>query len=268
MSVGERLLAARLDTGLTLEQIAGETKVSRWILDAIERDDLSRVPGGVFLRGYLTSFADAVGLEPADLLAAYAQEHPQPQPPVLPPPPEPTQHSDTSRWQIVAIAAIVLGVAVMGRHISHGDADPRPGPTSPPLVTAPQSVPKPETREAVPAATTGSGQSISPVDTSDAVHAAAPGAALVVAIHATDDAWIDATTDGERKAYRLFTRGEDLRLEAQKEIRLRVGNAGGVTYTINGKPARSIGGPGIVRDIVISPDTYTSLVAADAPFRP
>ena len=62
MSTGERLRRARLDAGKTLDQVAADTKIQLWILEAIERDDLSRVPGGIFVRGYLTAFARAVGV--------------------------------------------------------------------------------------------------------------------------------------------------------------------------------------------------------------
>ena len=62
MSVGERLRRGRLDARKTVEQVATETKIQLWILEAIERDDFSRVPGGVFIRGYLTAIACAVGV--------------------------------------------------------------------------------------------------------------------------------------------------------------------------------------------------------------
>ena len=86
MPVGERLRRARLERGASLGDIARETKIQSWILEAIERGDLSQVPGGVFVRGYLQSYARAIGLNPADILAAYTAEQPlpaEPQPPVL-----------------------------------------------------------------------------------------------------------------------------------------------------------------------------------------
>src|SRR4026207_1763144 len=77
MSTGERLRRARLDAGTTLGAGAADTNNQLWILEAIERDDLSRVPGGIFVRGYLTAFARAVGVSPSGVLAAYS---PKPSP--------------------------------------------------------------------------------------------------------------------------------------------------------------------------------------------
>ena len=50
-SVGERLRQAREQAGLTLSDVAARTRIQRWILEDIERDDLTRVPGGIFARG-------------------------------------------------------------------------------------------------------------------------------------------------------------------------------------------------------------------------
>jgi hypothetical protein len=84
-------------------------------------------------------------------------------------------------------------------------------------------------------------------------------APLVVQLHANNEVWIEADADGERKAYQLFEQGQDLRLEGQKEIRLIVGDAAAVSYTINGKPGRPLGGTGEVRQFVVSPANVESL---------
>src|SRR6185295_95409 len=86
MPVGERLRGARLERGLSLDDVSRDTKIQAWILDAIERDEISRVPGGIFIRGYLTSYARTVLLDPGEVLAAYSTEHPVP---MEPPPPAP-----------------------------------------------------------------------------------------------------------------------------------------------------------------------------------
>jgi hypothetical protein len=80
-----------------------------------------------------------------------------------------------------------------------------------------------------------------------------------VELHTTGEAWIEATADGERKAYRLFDEGETLQLEGQSQIRLLVGDAGAVRYTINGQPALPLGNAGDVRSVIISGDTIGRL---------
>ena len=276
MSTGERLRRARLDAGKTLEQVAAETKIQPWILEALEREDFARVPGGVFIRGYLTAFARAVRLNPSEILTAYSEETaPPPAPPVPSPPIDLNERPATPPWQYVAIAAIVLAGAVMWRNMARSNSDVATVPASSPAANvtaaAPRAAPAPApTRPTEPGATATAGAIPSnlPIDrdrgAAPATSSPSPTAAtapLVVQLHANNEVWVEATADGERKAYRLFEKGADFRLEARNEIRLLVGDAGALTYTINGKAAKSLGGPGIVRNVVISPRTMSSLTS-------
>ena len=75
MELGRRLREARERKGLTLTDIACRTNISLPVLDAIERGDVARVPGGFFIRARLRAFAGQVGLDPEQVLAAYLAEH-------------------------------------------------------------------------------------------------------------------------------------------------------------------------------------------------
>jgi cytoskeleton protein RodZ len=270
MSVGERLRRARLDAGKTLDQVAGDTKIQLWILEAIERDDFSRIPGGVFIRGYLTAVARAVGVNPSEILTAYSPEfapQPAPPPPVLPPP-DPNEVTRTPLWQYVVIVAMVLGAVVLWRNMTRTSHDIAAAPIPPAPVSAPPTtVPLPALPPAPPnqpaesgaTATTGATAPIAPVEPHEGDSAVAPSAPLIVQVHANEEVWIEADADGERKAYQLFEQGQELRVEGQKEIRLLVGDAAAVSYTINGKPGRPLGGTGVVRQFVVSPATVESL---------
>jgi len=270
MSVGERLRRARLDAGKTLDQLATDTKIQLWILEAIERDDFSRVPGGVFVRGYLTAFARGVGLNPSEVLTAYSPEiapQPAPPPPVLPPP-DPNEVTRTPLWQYAVIVAMVLGAMALWRNMTRTDHDMAAIPTSPPPVSAPTTpVPSPAQplasahlpAESGATATTGATPPTTPAEPHEGDPAVATNAPLIVQVHANGEVWIEADADGERKVYQLFEQGQELRLEGQKEIRLLVGDAAAVSYTINGKPGRPLGGNGVVRQFVVSPATVESL---------
>jgi cytoskeleton protein RodZ len=272
MSVGERLRRARLDAGKTLDQVAAETKIQLWILEAIERDDFSRVPGGVFIRGYLTAVARAVGVHPSEVLTAYSPETAPPPvappPPPPSPPPDPNEDAGTPLWQYVVIVAMVLVAAVVWRNMTRSNLDIAAAPTLPPPVSAPPTtLPPPapppasenQPTESGATATSGATSPTAPAEPHDGDAAATTNAPLVVQLHANDEVWIEADADGERKVYQLFEPGQDLRLEGQKEIRLLVGDAAAVSYTINGKPGRPLGGTGVVRQFVISPANVESL---------
>src|SRR6202163_2631817 len=63
-NLGKKLREAREHRGVSLRQIADSTKIAVSILDALERNDISKLPGGIFGRAFVRSFATEVGLDP------------------------------------------------------------------------------------------------------------------------------------------------------------------------------------------------------------
>jgi len=62
-SVGERLRVAREEKGLSLEDIAAQTRIPRRHLEAIETADWDRLPAPTYTIGFARSYASAVGLD-------------------------------------------------------------------------------------------------------------------------------------------------------------------------------------------------------------
>ena len=254
-TAGARLRQAREQAGLTLHDVAEQTKIQRWILTAIEEGDLSRVPGGIFIRGYVTSYARAVGLDDERLWAEYRAETDTRivEPEAVETPPE--VRSSRPVWTIVAIAAAVVVTVVLWRNISRSNPD-----------TTNVALPQPAQRasEAVPVAATSGRrpEAVVVVDSTKGDSATLPSVPLVIKLNASSDVWVEAKADGEQRIYRLVTAGEHLTVDARREVILRIGDASAVTYTINGAPGRPLGGPGVVREIVVSADSYRSLLAS------
>lgn len=62
--LGARLRRAREERKLPLKDIAARTKISSAALEALERNDLSRLPGGIFGRAFVRAYALELGLDP------------------------------------------------------------------------------------------------------------------------------------------------------------------------------------------------------------
>ena len=73
---GEKLRLAREGSGLSLEAIAQGTKIGVSLLASLERGDCSRWPGGVYSRGYVRSYAQAVGLDPKAISEEFCERFP------------------------------------------------------------------------------------------------------------------------------------------------------------------------------------------------
>ncbi len=62
-SVGARLKLARESKRVTLRQIANTTRIAVSALDAIERDDVKKLPGGIFARSFVRAYASELKLD-------------------------------------------------------------------------------------------------------------------------------------------------------------------------------------------------------------
>ena len=76
-SVGRRLREARERKGISLAEIANATKISAGVLAALERNDVSRLPGGIFTRAFVRSYANAVGLNSEQLIRDFIAQFPE-----------------------------------------------------------------------------------------------------------------------------------------------------------------------------------------------
>src|SRR3954451_4483551 len=66
-SAGERLRAAREEKGLSLEDVAAQTRIPRRHLEAIEAADWDKLPAPTYTIGFARSYASIVGLDRAEV---------------------------------------------------------------------------------------------------------------------------------------------------------------------------------------------------------
>ena len=125
-SLGGLLKRARERRGLTLQQIAKETKLPQRHLEALEQDHLALLPG-FYQRAEIRTYAQAVGLDPSVLRAQLDS--------ALKPPDDrgaareiPKTSQPQFRRAYAAIALAVMAVAVVGYAIAR--RAPTPGPAT------------------------------------------------------------------------------------------------------------------------------------------
>src|SRR5258706_12106497 len=73
---GGKLREARERRGVSLRQIANATKISVSVLEALERNDISKLPGGIFGRAFVRSYAIEVGLDPEATIQSFIAQFP------------------------------------------------------------------------------------------------------------------------------------------------------------------------------------------------
>jgi cytoskeletal protein RodZ len=67
---------AREHRGVGLRQIADITRISARALEALERNDISQLPGGIFSRAFVRAYAVQVGLDPEETVEEFLRQFP------------------------------------------------------------------------------------------------------------------------------------------------------------------------------------------------
>ena len=68
------LATIRKNRGISLEQIAASTKIGVRALEAIERGDFQKLPGGIYSTSYIRQYARAIDYDESALLEFYHRE--------------------------------------------------------------------------------------------------------------------------------------------------------------------------------------------------
>lgn len=72
-TLGEKLREAREERGISLSEVAEQTRISPIYLESIENDDYRNLPGGIFNKGFVKSFAKYVGVNEQEALTDYGR---------------------------------------------------------------------------------------------------------------------------------------------------------------------------------------------------
>ena len=274
-SPGALIREARTRMQLSIDDLAGQTKLARHTLEALERDDFAALLEAVYVRGYYRKCAKVLGLPEQRLLDAYSTR-------VLPKSPLPpaklrlasgTELGSSSRLPVpLAIGAAVVAVVVCGFvWVARESNRPVPGPVTS-TVTVPSTTEpvEPVTTDvpvegalALPAAPALDVAAAEPPPSAALVTSiAAPAAAIatptpsataqpsttatmappvsgagVVVLRFTAKSWIRVDDAGGKTLLRgEFPAGQSQTLQGSLPLNLHFGNASGVTAEYQGQP--------------------------------
>ena len=235
-TVGERLRAAREAKGLSLDDVATQTRIPRRHLESLENSEWDKLPAPTYTIGFAKSYASAVDLDRMEIGEELRSEMGGSRAPTAsadvfePADPARTMPRSLVFAAIVAVILVIVVMSWLSNRSLHDDND-----VGQPAATA-------------PAATT-TGQ--------PAAQAAAPAIAQgPVVITATAPAWLRVTDQGKKLFEATMQPGQTwqvpatavaplLRVGAPEAIRINVGSAvapavgpaGQVTSNVSLKPA-------------------------------
>lgn len=252
---GKLLQVGREEKGWSLIQAEEITKIRVRYLEAMENENYLILPGATYVKGFLRTYAKHLGLNPEDVLELYKASEP-----VLQPKSEPSSGTSTSPRRSAwfrPVVAVMVGFLAIGAVVAiaslsgpQGKVSTADDYTPAPLPSAPQAEQKP-----APEVNPDQPQTSTPQNPPSVIAATTDG--LKAQIIFTQPCWLVVNVDGKPALEGTFSPGTTKELVANEKIEfVTVGNAGGLTITLNGKNVPPLGAAGqVVRNVVLNKET-------------
>lgn len=226
-SVGTQLAQARTARRLSLQEVTKATKIQAWVLEAVERDQLLPSMSPVYAKGFVTTYAKFLGLDPAPLVA---QLLPPPAPAEPMPPTEraPSESSPSSaQWDSAKEALWLLarrgGMLALGIGAVLFVVNSRPlrrlATHTPAHKTASLSMVKQEALRLEPPPARLDVQPLQPLE---------------LVIQARKQTWISIKADGNLVAQQKLVAGAQETWKARRRFEVVIGAPGKVDVLLNG----------------------------------
>jgi transcriptional regulator with XRE-family HTH domain len=262
---GASLREARERKGVSLRQIAAATKISVAALESLERNDFSKLPGGIFSRAFVRSYAAEVGLDPDETVQRFQHEYTEEGPEgttrqlggaapgaarrrdVAAPE---SDFENRRRVATVVLKLVGISVPVAAALLYFGSR------LGTPVRQQHVGSDAGSAREA--SAPARSAPDVAPVAPLAVAPVSVPPTADPIAIEVapTSDCWIRLTTDDDLTVSRIVRAGERERRTFRNVAALQVGDAAACTVLLNGRPTRPLGPPRTVREVRFTRDNY------------
>ena len=251
---GGKLRQARERRGISLRQIASSTKIAAAALDALEKNNISKLPGGIFSRAFVRSYAVEVGLDPDETVKEFLERFNQEPPPsaeaMANAIPEEEKHFEQRQRQAVkalgfGVLLLVALIAILFFVFRRGSAPPDAAPPAD-AAAAPALVP-----EAPPP---------QPADAGGPSTAPPVAGQLKLEVHPASECWVQLTVDGRLLFARVMQAGERESHVVQREAIVEIGDAGAFAFSVNGRAGKPLGDKGQVKTLKLTPSTAAQFV--------
>lgn len=230
-ALGDTLRERRTSLGITLDQAEAATRIRARLLEALEQGDYDRLPAPGYVRGYVSSYARLLDLDPLAMLALYKAEagdragRPDLNLPQINEAVAPTGQQHAIPWRaglsvLLVITLLSLSIWVVTR-IWRG---PEPTPPEP-------SVPTVATETAEETAST-TAEPVTPQPTTEKPFT------LEVRVSDTGASWLRITIDGLKAYEGTLTGGQSKRFDVASRASVRIGKPSEVTVLRDGEQVR------------------------------
>lgn len=240
--LGSTLSLKRQEKQLSLAQVETQTRIRSRFLRAIEAGKLDELPEPVYIQSFIQKYAELLGLDGKDFASSFPvsdrQLSPQPETISLPPAQLKTPH-----LYVLYVLMIVGTVTALSQILSRSEMplsnsqmqkQPTISALKPPSQKQPQKV-----------------KSVNPSSTANKTNKP-----VQVGMTLKAESWMRVVADGKKQFEGLLPQGTQRTWVANEQLKVRVGNAGGVLVTtVDQKEAKPLGQVGQVQEVTFGTDT-------------
>jgi cytoskeletal protein RodZ len=266
LELGTSFRKSRESQKLSIDKISVETKISSRFLEAIENERFDLLPGGIFNRGFIRTYAIRLGLDPDEAVQGYQKLFRAVEA-------EPVQQETervrgkTTKIPVYYVALAGLLILVVAFYFSTRHKEPplaaaKPAVAVPPATPPPSSAsveapaPVPVSAAGLVAVPTAASPAPTPVRPASVPAASASTASVVIELEVHEESWFKLSSDGnDVVSSEILPAGTTRRYTATNSMNVSIGNAAGVSLRVNGHPVSSLGRTGQVRNITITSTT-------------
>jgi len=278
-SFGAFLKKERESRSISLEEISASTRIRKVFLEAIEAGDVEKLPGEVFVKGFVQAYSRYLGLDESDVLARYNEDWEGLEGAVEEE--SPRIEKSALSWNFVLTLSLLLILCIALVIYLNQKGNNKEGPAIPPdseeKISMQAPVPRPvkepvyEEEPTQEGRETGLIEEKSPEGTDfifslanegDMVPEAADNKVeppieeekKILLAKALEMTWLKIEIDNSPPLEVILKPGESKTWTALQGFKLRIGNAGGVELSYNGKPVTNLGESGKVVSLTFPGD--------------
>lgn len=237
-TLGELLRDEREKKGLSIKEIEAAISIRSFYINAIEEGNYNLVPGEVYLKGFIRNYANYLGLNGQEMVDLYRQSQKPGTPATLTVAPDTVEtlaekseqplknNNKSGKWLMIGLLAVCVAGSAWWLLNSPKQAA-EPPQANKQIQTNPTSPSQPPAQPVIPTP---------PAQTKP----------VVITAKYTEQCWTSVTADGNIIYEGTPLSGDTITWEAQKNITITVGNAGGVDIISNGQSVGKLGAKGEV----------------------
>ena len=245
MSLGSMITQARKSAGLSIEDLSASTNIRSSLLREMESDSFHNCGGETYARGHIRNIATKLGVDPLIFIAAFEEEQMRVDRSIkdllvensvmrLP------EQARKISWKVLATISVaslfVVGLAQI-------------------IISNTASVDIPAPIASTSESPTLSPEATEPTPTEQATVSTGNGVELIISAERAKSWLFVSDATGRTLFSGQISRGTTKTFSTDVSLNVKIGNAGGVDLTVNGKKVDSIGADGEVVSVSYGVDS-------------